>query len=192
MAETVSAHDRIPRPRAHLNAVHPSREPWRPPGCQILAPCVPYKSCLHNPRSHFLCLCLPYHRLLPRAQPLLPPLCSLSTASACLSRSAAAPCQPPRRRAPPPVRCHQEPGQAPAARNTSRSAAARTEAAPTYPVRRAPPRAPPYSRACPLCCPLPLPPSGSAATMNNRPEQKKRPPAPFSPTKFDRHDASPW
>jgi hypothetical protein len=63
-AKTVSAHDRIPRPRVHLDAAHPPCEPSRPPGCRISAPCVPYKSCSHNPnpRLPFLCLCLPYRR----------------------------------------------------------------------------------------------------------------------------------
>jgi hypothetical protein len=66
MAEIVSAHDRIPRPRDHLNTAHPPREPSRPPGCQISAPCVPYKSCSHNPnpRLHFLCVCLPHDSML--------------------------------------------------------------------------------------------------------------------------------
>jgi hypothetical protein len=66
MAETVSAHDRIPRPHAHLNTAHPPREPSHPPGCQSSAPCVPYKSCSHNPnpRLHFLCLCLPHDSML--------------------------------------------------------------------------------------------------------------------------------
>jgi hypothetical protein len=59
MAETFSAHDQIPRPRAHLHAAHPPREPSRPPACQTSGLRVPINPARVTLVSHLSASCFP-------------------------------------------------------------------------------------------------------------------------------------
>jgi hypothetical protein len=87
MAEMVLAHNRIPRPRAHLHAVHPPSEPSRPPACQTSGLRVPI-----NPARVTLVLQISTSPFPPRVlvQPPpspKPPPVFLSCSCACAART---------------------------------------------------------------------------------------------------------